>query len=99
MKLIKTKTEAKTSLVRYVSWPLSPRLRLDGEVVQGIVHPLDLNLDLSELMVLAEQNFDIYNQNEFGILLTNEEAKTVNKELLLWVSRCDENAKRGAELG
>jgi hypothetical protein len=62
---------------------------LDGEIVQGIVHPLNLNLDLAELTVLAEKNLDIYNQNEFGILLTKEEAKTVHEELLLWVSHCD----------
>jgi hypothetical protein len=99
MKLIKTKEEAKTSLVRCVSWPLSQSLCLDGEIVQGIVHPLNLNLDLSELTVLAEKNLDIVNQEEFGILLTKEEAKTANEELLLWVSRCEGNARRGTELG
>jgi hypothetical protein len=99
MKLIKTKEEAKTSLVRCVSLPLSQSLYLDGETVQGIVHPLNLNLDLSELTVLAEKNLDIFNQKEFGILLTKEEAKTVNEELLLWVSRCEGNEKHGTELG
>jgi hypothetical protein len=87
MKLIKTKEEAKTSLVRCVSLPLSQSLCLDGEITQRIVHPLNLNLDLTELVVLAEKNLDIFNQKEFGILLTKEEAKTVHEELLLWVSR------------
>jgi hypothetical protein len=86
MKLIKTKEEAKTSLVRNVSLPLCQRLCLDGETVQGIVHPLNLNLDLAGLTVLAENNLDIFNQKEFGILLTKEEAKTAKEELLLWVS-------------
>jgi hypothetical protein len=99
MKLIKTKEEAKTSLVRCVSWPLSQRLCLDGEITQRIVHPLNLNLDLNMLTDLAEKNLDIFNQKEFGILLTKEEAKTANEELLLWVSRCEGNAKHGTELG
>jgi hypothetical protein len=99
MQLIKTKEEAKTSLVRCVSLPLSPILCLDGEIVQGMRHPLNLNLDLSELAVLIEKNPDIDKQEEYGILLTKEEAKTANEDLLLWVSRCEGNAKRGAELG
>jgi hypothetical protein len=86
MKLIKTKEEAKTSLVRNVSWPLCQRLCLDGETVQGKRHPLNLTLDLDEIADLAEKNLDIFNQKEFGILLTKEEAKTANEELLLWVS-------------
>jgi hypothetical protein len=91
MKIIKTKKEAKTSLVRSVSLPLSQSLYLDGETVQGIVHPLNLNLDLAELTSLAEENLDIFNQKEFGVLLTRNEAKTANEELLLWVSRSNEN--------
>jgi hypothetical protein len=91
MKLIKTKEEAKTSLIRYVSLPLSPKIYLDGETTQGIIHPLNINLDLAGLTILAEKNMDVFNQKEFGILLTKEEAKTTNEELLLWVSRTDEN--------
>jgi hypothetical protein len=87
MKLIKTKEEAKTSLVRNVSLPLCQRFFFDGETVQRIRHPLNLNLDLDEIADLAEKNLDIFNQKEFGILLTKEEAKTANEELLLWVSR------------
>jgi hypothetical protein len=94
MKLIKTKEEAKTSLIRYVSLPLSQSLCLDGEIVQGIVQPLNLNLDLFTLTDLAEKDLDTFNQEEFGILLTKEEAKTVHEELLLWVSCCRGNTKR-----
>jgi hypothetical protein len=89
MKLVKTKEETKTSLVRYVSLPLSQRMYLDGETTQGIIHPLNLNLDLTGLTVLVEKNLDVFNQKEFGILLTKDEAKTVNEELLLWVHRSD----------
>jgi hypothetical protein len=99
MQLIKTKEEAKTSLVRCVSLPLSQSLCLDGETTQRIVHPLHLNLDLAKLTDLAEKDLDTFNQEEFGILLTKEEAKTVHEELLLWVSCCRGNAKHATELG
>jgi hypothetical protein len=89
MKLIKTKEEANTSFVRNVFLPLTESFCLDGEEVQGKRHRLNLNLDLAALTVLAEKNPDIFNQKEFGILLTKEEAKTVNEKLLLWVCRSD----------
>jgi hypothetical protein len=91
MRLIKTKEEAKTSLVRNVTLPLSQSLYLDGETTQRMVHPLNLNLDLAGLTVLAEENLDIFNQKEFGVLLTKDEAKTDNEELLLWVKHSDKN--------